>query len=115
LVVAAEGRLVATASLQVCPDVPECGRVRWVATEVDRRREGLARALVVGVLAMARQAGCREARLRTQTCPLAAIPLYLQLGFEPLARGDPEREVWARVTGLPSGEAGGGRVGPPAG
>ena len=115
LVVAAEGRLVATASLQVRPDVPECGWVRWVATEQDRRREGLARALVTGVLAMARQAGCREARLRTQTDPLAAIPLYLQLGFEPLVRGDGDREVWERVLRLLSGEAGGGRVGPPAG
>src|SRR5262249_44465561 len=63
VVVAAEGRLVATASLQVRPDVPECGWVRWVATDLDRRREGLARALVIGVLAMAGQAGCREARL----------------------------------------------------
>lgn len=115
LVVAAEGRLVATASLQVRPDAPECGWVRWVATELDRRREGLARALVVGVLAVARQAGCREARLRTQTEPLAAIPLYLQLGFEPLVRSDPEREVWERVLRLLSGEAGGGLVAPPAG
>jgi GNAT superfamily N-acetyltransferase len=103
LVVAAEGRLVATASLQVRPDVPECGWVRWVATDLDRRREGLARALVIGVLAMAGQAGCREARLRTQTDPLAAIPLYLQLGFEPLVTGDGEREVWERVIRLLSG------------
>ena len=115
LVVAAEGRLVATASLQVRPDVPECGWVRWVATDPDRRREGLARALVIGVLAMARRAGCREARLRTQTDPLAAIPLYLQLGFEPLVRGDGDREVWERVLRLLGGEAGGGRVAPPAG
>ena len=114
LVVAAEGRLVATASLQVRTDDPECGWVRWVATARDRRREGLARALVIGVLAVARQAGCREACLRTQTDPLAAIPLYLQLGFEPLVRGDPESEVWERVIRLLSGEAGGG-VGPPAG
>ena len=104
LVVAAEGRLVATASLQVRPDAPECGWVRWVATEQDRRREGLARALVIGVLAMAGQAGCREARLHTQTDRLAAIALYLQLGFEPLVRGDPEREVWERVIRLLSGD-----------
>ena len=115
LVIAAEGRLVATASLQVRPDVPECGWVRWVATELERRREGLARALVIGVLALARQVGCREARLRTQTDPLAAIPLYLQLGFEPLVTSDSEREVWERVIRLLSGEAGGGRVAPPAG
>src|ERR671932_1908791 len=46
LVVAAAGRLVATASLQVRPDGPACGWVRWVAMERDRRREGLARAMV---------------------------------------------------------------------
>ena len=73
LVIAAEGRPVATASLQVRPDVPECGWVRWVATEMDRRREGLARALVIGVLALAEQGGCREARLHTTTDRLAAI------------------------------------------
>src|SRR5919199_2738773 len=115
LVVAAAGRLVATASLQVRPDVPECGWVRWVATERDRRREGLARAVVIGVLALAGQAGCREARLHTSTDRLAAIPLYLQLGFEPLVRGDGERAVWERVNRLQSGEAGGGRVGLPDG
>jgi GNAT superfamily N-acetyltransferase len=115
LVVEAVGRLVATASLQVRPDAPECGWVRWVATEPDRRREGLARALVIGVLAAAAQAGCREARLRTTTDRSAAIPLYLQLGFEPLVSGDGEREVWERVLGLLSGESGVGRVGPPAG
>lgn len=103
LVVAAEGRLVATASLQVRPDVPECGWVRWVATELERRREGLAQALVIGVLATAGQAGCREARLRTTTDRLAAIPLYLQLGFEPLVRDEAEREVWERVFRLLSG------------
>ena len=103
LAVAAEGRLVATASLQVRPDVPECGWVRWVATDLDRRREGLARTLVIGVLAMAGQVGCREARLHTQTDRLAGIRLYLQLGFEPLVRGDTEREVWERVIRLLGG------------
>jgi GNAT superfamily N-acetyltransferase len=103
LVVAAGGRLVATASLQVRPDAPECGWVRWVATDLSRRREGLARALVIGVLAIAGQAGCREARLRTTTDRLAAIPLYLQLGFEPFVTRAPEREVWERVIRLLSG------------
>ena len=103
LVAAAEGRLVATASLQVRPDAPGCGWVRWVATEPDRRREGLARALVIGVLAAARQVGCLEARLRTTTDRLEAIPLYLQLGFEPLVAGEPERAVWERVLRLLSG------------
>lgn len=100
LVVAAQGRLVATASLQVRPDVPEYGWVRWVATDLEWRRKGLARALVLEVLAIARREKCRHARLNTQTDRLAAIALYLQLGFEPLVRGDPERVVWERVIGL---------------
>jgi len=99
LVVAAEGRLIATASLQVHPEAPECGWLRWVATERRRRREGLARALVTGVLEIAQQARCREARLNTETDRLAAIALYLQLGFEPHVRSDPERHAWEQVLG----------------
>ena len=60
---------MATASSQVRPDLPECGWVRWVA--LDRRRQGLARALIIGVLAMAGEAGCREARLHARTDRLA--------------------------------------------
>ena len=41
--------------------------------------------------------GCREARLRTGTDRLAAIALYLQLDFEPLASSDSEREAWEEV------------------
>jgi mycothiol synthase len=109
LVVAANGRLVATASAQIRLDAPECGWVRWVATEQDRRREGLGRALVIAVLASAEQAGCREARLHTTTDRLAAIRLYLRLGFEPLLRSGADREAWERVIRLLSGEAGGSR------
>lgn len=97
LVVTAEGRLIATASLQIHSDAPECGWLRWVATEQDQRRRGCARALVISALAIAEQAGCREARLHTETDRLAAIGLYLQLGFEPLVRSDREREAWEQV------------------
>src|SRR5262249_60641681 len=97
LVVAAEGRLAATASLQVRPDVPECGWVRWVATDLHRRREGLARTLVIGVLAMAGQAGCREARLHSQAGRVGGIPLYFQVGFEPRARGGSGPGGWGGV------------------
>jgi ribosomal-protein-alanine N-acetyltransferase len=97
LVVAAGTRLVSTASLQVYPESPRSGRVRWVATDPDRRREGLARAVVIGVLELAAQAGCTDAHLDTRTDRLAAIALYMQLGFEPSIADDREREVWQRV------------------
>ena len=98
LVVEAEGRLIATASLQVRPDAPERGLVRLVATDENRRREGRARALVIGVLALARQAGCRDALLHTESDRLAAIALYLQLGFEPLVTSEADREQWEQVS-----------------
>ena len=97
LVVASGERLIATASFQVRPDTPECGWVRWVATDPDRRREGLARALVIGVLSMAARAGCRDSRLDTRTDRFAAIQLYLKLGFEPCVTADAGRDVWASV------------------
>jgi ribosomal protein S18 acetylase RimI-like enzyme len=111
LVVTAGTRLVSTASLQVRPESPGSGWVRWVATDPDRRREGLARAVVIGVLELAAQAGCMDAYLDTRTDRLAAIRLYMQLGFEPLVADGSERasavsgshevprEVWQRVVG----------------
>lgn len=109
LVVAAGTRVVSTASLQVRPESPGSGWVRWVATDPARRRKGLARAMVIRVLALAAQAGCTDAYLDTRTDRLAAIALYLQLGFEPLVADDWEppsvvsgshaipREVWQGV------------------
>ena len=49
LVVAAEGRVVATASLQVLPDVQECGWVRWVATDLTDRLAAIPLYLQLGV------------------------------------------------------------------
>ena len=111
LVVAAGRRLASTASLQVRPESPGSGWVRWVATDPSLRRKGLARAVVLGVLELAAQAGCMDAYLETRTDRLAAIALYMQLGFEPLVAEDWEgdsgvsasrvvpREVWTRVMG----------------
>ena len=97
LVVTSAERLIATASLQLRPDAPDCGWVRWVATDPDRRREGCANALVVSVLGMAARTGCRDARIATRTDRLAAVQLYLKLGFEPLVTTDADRYVWASV------------------
>jgi ribosomal protein S18 acetylase RimI-like enzyme len=118
LVIAAGRRLVSTASLQVRPESPGSGWVRWVATDPGWRRNGLAHAVVVGVLELAAQAGCQDAYLETRTDRLAAIALYMQLGFEPLVREDCQdgsavsgshivpREVWTRVTGALLSQAG---------
>jgi mycothiol synthase len=94
LVVCSGARLLATASFQMREDTPGSGWVRWVGTDPERRREGLARALVIGVLGLAARAGCRDVRLSTRTDRLAAIRLYTELGFEPLLR-----TIWSAALG----------------
>jgi len=105
LVVADADQLLATASLQVNPAEPESGQVRWVATELEWRRRGLARALVVRLLELAKKEGCKAVYLRTTTDLLSAITLYLQLGFEPVKSNESDRDAWEEVTTLLSSGA----------
>lgn len=103
LVAVAQGLIIATASLQILPDTPERGWVRWVATDLNRRREGLARALVIRLLEIAVDECCREVRLNTTTDLLGAIAMYLKLGFQPLVITKEEKHVWDRVNARLSG------------
>lgn len=121
------GRIVATASLQVRPDSLDSGQlgygqdesrkdgfgqhgfgqdgfgqhgfgqIRWVATEPDWRRQGLAKLLVVVLLELANDESCQETRLKTTSDLTGAIALYLQLGFEPLLIDDADRDVWQHL------------------
>ena len=95
LVVADTDQLLATASLQV--HSPFSAQVRWVATEQKWRRHGFARALVISLLKIAKEEGCRETYLHTTTDLLGAISLYMQLGFEPVVRNKKERDAWKDV------------------
>ena len=97
MVVASESQILATASLQIRSDAPECGWIRWVATKPERRRQGLAQSLVNTLIAIASDAGCREIRLNTTTDLAGAIAMYLKSGFEPLVRSDEEQCTWDRV------------------
>jgi len=87
-VLVAEGKdeLLSTASLQISPDKHGAKRLRWIGTERDWRREGLARALVITLVEVANKTGCQETYIHTTTDPLGAITLYLQLGFKPPRR-----------------------------
>ena len=100
LVVADKKRIVATASLQVHSNAPDSAQLRWVATESDYRRQGLAMALVISLLEIARKEGCKETYLKTTTDLLGAISLYLQLGFEPTLGDAEDREIWKEVFDL---------------
>jgi mycothiol synthase len=82
-------------------DVPgerEIGRVHWVGTDPKHTRKGLARAVTVAVLRYLAGRGFARAFLETQPYRLPAIRLYLQLGFEPNAKGLANHETaWAEV------------------
>lgn len=76
-------RPVATACVQLHdadPRVPELG---WVAVAPDQRGRGLGRAVSLAVLHFMREQGYERCFLRTDDHRLAAIRLYLRLGFEP--------------------------------
>jgi len=97
LVVADTKRLLATASLQVHSNTPFSAQVRWVATELKWRRHGFARALVTGLLKIAKKEGCKDVYLHTTTNLLGAISLYIQLGFVPAISSGKERDAWTDV------------------
>jgi len=97
LIVTQGSRILATASLQIRTDSPECGWVRWVATEPDRRRQGLAQTLIVSLLEIAADSECVQIHLRTTTDLSGAIAMYLKLGFEPLIANRQEQDLWDKM------------------
>ena len=56
--------------------------LQWVATDPVRRREGLSRATLGGLLSWAREAGARGACLQVVATNAPAVVLYEQLGFD---------------------------------
>ena len=75
LALARGGRVVGTLRLLVNDDVAKIGRV---AVERPWRGRGIASGMLAESLALARERGCREARLASQ---LAATGLYERAGF----------------------------------
>jgi len=77
---------------------PRTGQVHWVATMPGHLRRGLARAVVVAALGWMRDRPYADAILVTQTYRLAAIRLYLSLGFVPWLDAFPDMPArWAVV------------------
>ena len=93
----------ATASARLLPErYPGSGYVHWVGTHPAHRGVGLGRAVTLATLRRFRELGCRDAVLETDPPRLAAIRLYLSLGFRP-ELVDPAHE--ANWRGILSGTA----------
>lgn len=73
------------------------GLVHWVGVDPSCRRQGVGRALVLLVLARLREKGFREALLLTEDHRIAALRLYLSLGFRPVMLHGTHRLRWARA------------------
>ena len=73
------------------------GYVHMVAVAPEHRGRGVGRALVVSVLHRLREVGLAGAMLETDDVRLAAIRLYLALGFRPELTHASHAERWRRV------------------
>ena len=73
------------------------GVLDYVATHPDHQGRGLGRATCAAVSRYLVAQGCAMVSLLTDDWRLAAIHLYLSLGFEPVMNRDDMPERWARV------------------
>lgn len=76
---------------------PDFGRVHWVAVHPGYQGRGLSTPLMLAILALLREQGHGAAYLTTGTARIAAINLYLKLGFTPWLRDDQERRLWEAI------------------
>lgn len=74
-----------------------CGVLDYVACHPDHRRRGLGRAVCCGVLEFFARRGYESVTLLTDDVRLAAIALYLALGFAPDVTHEGVAERWQKV------------------
>lgn len=77
-------------------DGPPAAEIGWVAVMPEHRSRGLAGAMVTAALTFIREQGFSYAFLKTEDYRVAAIKLYLRLGFEPEMIA-PEHAEWWRT------------------
>lgn len=81
--VAADDRACAYILFTFLPDRPDVpGEIQSIATVPDRRRQGIARRLMLDALKLAKEGGCRLMQLEVRQGNIAAICLYESLGFK---------------------------------
>jgi mycothiol synthase len=91
-------RIVATASSRMLPEThPGAGYLHWVASDPETRGRGIGRAVVLAVLHRFAADGCAASVLETDDHRLAAIKLYLRLGFVPEYREADHQRRWSAI------------------
>lgn len=96
---AATGRLVATAMARhrPLPEHPGGGELSWVAADPEHKGRRLGTAVCAAVIGRFVEAGYRRIYLLTDDWRLAAIRIYLALGFEPFIPRPDLAQRWAAV------------------
>ncbi len=92
------GRIVATASARLLPEkYPGAGYLHWVASDPEARGRGIGRAVVLAVLHRFAADGCDGSVLETDDHRLAAIKLYLRLGYVPQYPEIDHQQRWSLI------------------
>jgi len=93
------GRLAATAlaNHRPRPEFPFGGEMGWVAADPDHRGLGLGLAICSAATARLLRGGYRNIYLLTDGWRLAAIKVYLRLGYEPVLAGPGTPARWRAV------------------
>jgi GNAT superfamily N-acetyltransferase len=93
------GALVATcmAAHQPRERYPQGGNLGWLATDPEHRGRGLGLAVSAAVTARLVNAGYENIYLTTDDRRLAALALYLDMGWEPVLFDSDMEERWRRV------------------
>ena len=73
------------------------GRVHWVAVVPEHQRRGLGRYLTVVACERLRHLGSLRAYLTTGAANVAAVQLYLGLGFAPEVKAAADSEAWRHL------------------
>ena len=100
-VVECAGRIVATASARLLPDIfPGSGYLHWMAVSPEHRGKHLGYAVTLAVLHEFARLGCKDAVLETQDARLAAIRIYKSVGFLPEHTHETHPERWSKIAEL---------------
>lgn len=92
------GHPVGTATAWTKPELGRLsGYVHMVAIIPEHTRKGLGKVLTAAVLTYFKEHGLRSAFLHTDEHRLAAVKTYLELGFDPVVRGEKIRRRWLEV------------------
>jgi len=76
---------------------PFCGEVGWTATHPAHTDQGLGTIVVSAVTKRFLDAGYRNIHLYTEIWRLAALKIYLKLGYVPLINSSEDEGLWQDI------------------